>query len=132
MTKRKWALVIGLVVFVWALDFFTKQWALHNINGIRFYGPFGLILHRNPGAMLGMFSDLPKVLRVVSLSTGGAFLIFIYASIQYLLPRTSFLLRCGMSILLGGILGNVTDRILWGSVVDFLLLGTPKNGNTCF
>jgi len=97
-------------------------WAIESITHLQFYGPVGLVLHRNPGAIFGTFSDLPPLLRVVSLSTIGAFLVFTYAAIQYLLPQKSFVLRAGMSILLGGILGNVTDRIIWDSVVDFLLL----------
>ncbi len=123
MNKKDWLIVINGVFIVWILDQITKQWALRTIGGgIEFFGPFGLVLVRNPGAILGAFSHLPPILRVVSLSTGGAFLIFIYASIQYLLPKRSLLLRLGMSILLGGILGNVTDRILEGSVVDFLVV----------
>jgi len=85
---------------------------------------FGILqfsLHHNPGAMLGLFSNLPAVLRVVSLSTAGAFLVCIYLLIQYLLPIKSLILRAGMSILLGGIIGNVTDRILYGYVIDFIL-----------
>lgn len=103
-----------------------------NITGVHFYGPFGLVLHHNHGAMLGLFSDLPAVLRIVSLSTGGAFLLCAFAIIQYILPIKSLMLRSGMSILLGGILGNVTDRILYGYVVDFLLLGSPQNSTPAF
>ncbi|MGE0762626.1 MAG: signal peptidase II [Bdellovibrionales bacterium] len=125
MKKYDWLYVIGAVFAVWGLDFFTKVWALETISDLRFYGPFGLVLVRNPGAILGAFSHLSPLLRVVSLSTGGAFLIFIYASIQYLLPQRSLMLRAGMSILLGGILGNVTDRIIAGSVVDFLVIKLP-------
>jgi len=91
--------------------------------GIHSHGWIHFALHRNPGAMLGLFSNLPAFLRVVTLSTGGAFLVVTYALIQYLLPLRSLILRSGMSVLLGGILGNVTDRILWGSVVDFIILG---------
>ncbi len=132
LKKREWLIVIASIFIVWAIDAATKQWALEAIKGIKFYGPFGLVLHRNPGAMLGMFSDLPPILRVVSLSTGGAFLVFAYSSIQYLLPMKSMILRVGMSLLLGGILGNVTDRILWGSVIDFLLLGSRKLSTPAF
>lgn len=132
MKKRDWILVIGLLLVTWGIDQLTKWIALETITQLQFYGPFGLVLHRNPGAILGAFSSLPPILRVVSLSTGGAFLIFIYGSIQYLLPRRSLVLRCGMSILLGGILGNVTDRIIDGSVVDFLLLGSPKMSTPAF
>ncbi len=122
--KKDWTLIIGLVFAIWILDFTTKMWAVKNISNISFWGPFGLVLHRNPGAMLGTFSNLPPLLRVVTLSTGGAFLVFIYFAIQYLLPKRSMVLRTGMSILLGGILGNVTDRIISGSVVDFLVVKT--------
>jgi signal peptidase II len=58
---------------------------------------------------------------VVSLSTGGAFLFCTYALIQYLLPIKSLSLRSGLSVLLGGILGNVTDRIIYGHVIDFIV-----------
>ncbi|MCC7404369.1 MAG: signal peptidase II [Bdellovibrionales bacterium] len=132
MRKRDWVVVIGLVFVVWFVDRITKAWALEFITHLQFYGPLGFVIHRNPGAILGAFSNLPPLLRVVSLSTGGAFLVFTYAAIQYLLPRRSFVLRAGMSILLGGILGNVTDRIIWGSVVDFVLFGSPRWASPAF
>lgn len=132
MKKRDWILVVGLVIIIWLIDQSSKLWALDNVDSLRYYGPFGLVLHRNPGAILGAFSNLPPLLRVVSLSTGGAFLIFIYGILQYVLPRRSIVLRLGMSILLGGILGNVTDRIISGSVVDFLIIGTPRFSSPAF
>jgi signal peptidase II len=41
-------------------------------------------------------------------------------------------LRTGMSVLLGGILGNVTDRIVWGHVVDFILIGNFETHSPAF
>lgn len=132
MKKQDWLIVVALVPIVWLIDQGTKLWALNSITELTFYGPIGFVLHRNPGAMLGAFSDLPPLLRIVSLSTGGAFLIFIYAAIQYLLPQRAMMLRCGSSILLGGILGNVTDRILTGSVVDFIMIGSHQLASPAF
>lgn len=132
MKRRDWLLVVSLVIATWGVDQVTKWWAVRNLTELNFYGPVGLVLHFNPGAILGTFSHLPPLLRVVSLSTGGAFLIFIYASIQYLLPSRSMHLRTGMSLLLGGILGNVTDRIRLGEVVDFLLLGSREMATPAF
>lgn len=120
--RHEWLLIIVCLVATWFADQFSKQLALQHITFLSYYGPFGLVMHRNPGAILGVFADLPPVLRVVSLSTGGAFLVFIYAAIQYLLPGRILALRMGMSLLLGGILGNVTDRIRDGSVVDFFIV----------
>jgi signal peptidase II len=68
----------------------------------------------------------------VSLSTGGAFLLFIFAIMQFLLPTKSMLLRAGLSILIGGIIGNVTDRIVWGYVVDFIVLGNQSKFTPAF
>lgn len=131
LRRMDWMLVLIPLFLTWGIDQGTKAWA-EGIRGLQFYGPFGFVLHHNHGAMLGLFSDLPAVLRIVTLSTGGAFLIFSFAIIQYLLPIKSLMLRSGMSVLLGGILGNVTDRIINGYVIDFLLLGSPEKASPAF
>ncbi len=120
MNKKEWSIVIFPLLVVWILDRITKMWAM-DLVGVKMFGPLAFTLHHNSGVMLGLFADLPPFLRVVSLSTGGAFLICIYVLLQYLMPIKSLTLRSGMSILLGGILGNVTDRILWGHIIDFIM-----------
>lgn len=124
MKKRDWLLVILPLILVFVIDRVTKLSA-QEVVGLKDWGLIKIILHHNHGAMLGLFSDLPPVLRIVSLSTGGAFLLFSYFIIQYLLPIKSLSLRSGMSFLLGGILGNVFDRILYGYVIDFLVFEIP-------
>lgn len=119
MKKREWLLVIMPMLLTIGADQITKLWALKLADTLQ-YGALGISLHYNKGAMLGLFSSLPPILRIVSLSTGGAFLLFTYVIIQYLLPIKSLLLRVGMSILMGGILGNVIDRTIGGAVVDFI------------
>lgn len=131
LRRLDWLIVLFPLFLTWGIDQVTKNFA-EGIRGLQFFGPFGFVLHHNHGAMLGLFSDLPAVLRIVTLSTGGAFLIFSFAIIQYLLPIKSLMLRSGMSVLLGGILGNVTDRIVNGYVVDFLLLGSPEKATPAF
>lgn len=122
MIKRKeWISLITTVFVVWLLDRISKNFAM-NLDGVQNYDWIIFSLHHNQGAMLGLFSDLPPLLRIVSLSTGGAFLVCTYALIQFLLPLRAMVLRFGMSILLGGILGNVADRIMYGHVVDFLIV----------
>lgn len=131
MRKIDWVLVIVPLFVTWGIDRVTKIWAL-GLQGVNFYGPVGFVLHHNHGAMLGSFSEVSPVIRIVSLSTGGAFLLFFYVMIQYLLPIKSLSLRSGLSILLGGILGNVSDRIIYGHVIDFILFGTPQNASPAF
>jgi signal peptidase II len=129
--RRDWLLVLISLLATWGIDRVTKNWA-ETIHGVNFHGPLGFVLYHNRGAMLGLFSNLPAVLRVVSLSTGGAFLLFSFMIIQYILPIKSLPLRTGLSILLGGILGNVTDRIMYGFVIDFILVGSPEASSPAF
>ena len=131
MKKREWIIVFLPLFLTWLVDRVTKEWADYLVEP-RSFGILHLILHHNPGAMLGLFSDLPPILRIVSLSTGGAFLFCTYALIQYLLPIKSLTLRSGLSILLGGILGNVTDRILDGHVVDFIVFAVAGIASPAF
>lgn len=131
MKRNDWIIIIIPLILSWLLDRISKEWASELTQSYSF-GYLHIMLHHNAGAMLGLFADLPKVLRVVSLSTGGAFLIFTYAVIQYLLPLRSIPLRIGLSFLLGGILGNVTDRIIWGHVVDFIILGNESFSSPAF
>lgn len=133
MNKLKWFLALSPVIVVWGLDRLTKIWAVEfTLQGPVWYKFGGIVMHHNSGAMLGMFSDLPPLLRVVSLATSGAFLIFVFAIIQFFLPDRVMKLRIGLSILLGGILGNVTDRILYGSIIDFLVVGKGESISPAF
>lgn len=131
MRKKDWVLVLIPLLLTWSLDRLTKQWAT-GLTGVLSAGPLNFVLHHNHGAMLGLFTDLPGLLRIVTLSTGGAFILCLYALVQYLLPIKSMVLRCGLSILIGGILGNVADRISWGYVVDFIVIGPPTLSSPAF
>ncbi len=120
MKRKDWFIIIALLVVIIVFDQLTKVWA----SGIteRDFGFLKFILIHNHGAMLGLFSELPAVLRIVTLSTSGVFLLSLYALIQYLIPVRLMPLRVGLSILVGGILGNVMDRILHGYVIDFITM----------
>lgn len=131
MKKFEWFIVFFPLALTLFIDQATKAWANH-LEGIMSWGIFGFVLHHNPGAMLGLFADLPPVLRVVTLSTGGAFLVVTYGFIQYLLPIKSLALRTGLSVLLGGILGNVADRIVYGYVIDFIVIGNVNISSPAF
>lgn len=122
MKRRDWILVYLPLPLLILLDWYSKSLALHYSNGLE--GPFGpgnaFYMIYNHGAMLGLFSDLPQSLRIVSLSTFGAIIVGIYFLFQYLIPGTHLKLRFGLSVLVGGILGNVYDRIRYGAIIDFL------------
>lgn len=119
MKRKDWILIISVLLFSVVFDQITKRWA-SGLTKEHAYGFVKLILVHNQGAMLGLFSDLPAVLRVVTLSTSGIFILCLFALVQYLIPKKLLSLRISLSILVGGILGNVLDRILYGYVIDFI------------
>ena len=119
MTRKDWIFVYLPLPILILLDWVTKSLALFYANEHEGpFGPFYMIF--NHGAMLGLFSDLPPTLRIVSLSTFGALIVGVYFLFQYLIPGLHLKLRIGLSILLGGILGNVIDRVRYGAVIDFI------------
>lgn len=119
MKRKDWLLIISVLVFSVVFDQITKRWA-SGLTKEHAIGFVKLILVHNQGAMLGLFSDLPAVLRIVTLSTSGIFILCLFALVQYLIPKKLLALRVSLSILVGGILGNVLDRILYGYVIDFI------------
>lgn len=124
MKRKDWVGIVCFLIFILFIDQLTKYWAsgITEIN----YGFIKFILVHNHGAMLGLFSELPAVLRIVTLSTSGMFVLSLYALIQYLIPGRLIPLRLGLTILVGGILGNVLDRILYGYVVDFISISIAQ------
>lgn len=123
MKRSEWIAIFAPLLIIWFLDRITKIWAESYLTTPLSFGWIEFTLLYNKGIMLGFFSQLPGYLRVVSLSTFGAVLVCIYVLVQILLPINTLKLRIGMSIVLGGIIGNVTDRTLWGHVVDFVVIG---------
>lgn len=124
MSRRKWAaqlLTLGSIV---GLDLFTKSLAAQWITSSFFIGPFGLVLQHNMGTLLGAFSTIPIHLRILCLSTGGSFLILVYLSAQILLREDQARLRWGATLLMGGIAGNLAERLngTW-AVTDFIAVG---------
>ncbi len=74
----------------------------------------------NTGAFLSLGNDLPNALRIILLialpvfvMTYGLFFLFTKTN----LPKPALV---GISFVLGGGIGNMYDRIIYGSVTDFL------------
>lgn len=70
---------------------------------------------RNEGAAWGMFSDSRWVFIVIS-----AVLIIVLPFILYKFRKLHFLFGFSLSLIIGGAIGNMIDRVFAGSVVDFI------------
>ncbi len=79
-------------------------------------GFFELYHAHNPGAAFGLFkgNPLPFFLVVSTLAVG--FIIYYFVRLE----RHHVLLAASLSMILGGALGNMVDRLRHGFVIDFL------------
>lgn len=123
MPNRSLSLPLLLAVVTlpfYLLDQATKWAVLLNfeLNAQRpvIPGFFDLVHWRNTGAAFSMLSD--SNLFFIGLSTVALVVLCVLAWRGYFKDGVS---RVGWALLLAGIFGNLTDRILHGSVVDFLL-----------
>ena len=136
INKRKRNILITIIVLLSiASDQISKVWVRNNFESYiekSIIGDvFTLIKVENTGAFLGMGSELSETLRVLLLIVLPVIVlvsISIYTYIDKSLDKNSII---GFSLIIGGGIGNIFDRIVYGSVTDFLYLnfgGIMKTG----
>jgi len=113
-----WLWLSGLVL---TLDQITKLAvvrALELHEAIPLTGFFNLVRAHNPGAAFSLFADQPGWQRgffiAVALVASG----FILHLLRKTRGRTLFCVA--LALILGGAVGNLIDRVLYGYVIDFL------------
>jgi signal peptidase II len=120
--NRKYGVAIGLAASWLALDLLTKAWALRALaGGVRmelFGGLLPLTLAFNTGAAFGLrIGNDPRLVFIPITLVAIAFLISLLRSAL----ATDWVRIIGISLVLGGAVGNLYDRVRWErGVVDFL------------
>ncbi len=111
---------LGLIVagIVFGLDQVHKTYMLHGLGLKAGDGwavtPFlNIVLHWNTGVSYGLLGGIgPVVLIGLSVILTLVFLFWLYRA-------TSRLVALSLGLIIGGALGNVADRLLYGKVADF-------------
>lgn len=121
--RLPWLLLISALIIV--ADRLTKNWVSAHIplgGAIPIIPRFLRITHwTNEGAAFSLFADTasPHVVRwaLVAFTLVAALVIFI---VLIRLGSYFTLTTIALALILGGALGNVHDRIVYGSVIDFI------------
>lgn len=127
-TKKslKFVLLIGIIAINFGCDQITKMVARKNINAyeqiVVIKDRFILTKVENTGAFLSAGSGLPDFVRVLLLTAMPVFVLAYGIWYLYTSKNLPSLLQVGVCFLIGGGLGNIYDRILYGSVTDFLFM----------
>ncbi len=106
---------LSIVLAVIALDQITKYLIVSSLSPystIEVFPFLNIVNIRNTGAAFGMFRGL-----------GSGFFILISAAaiifVTILMMKNAYNLF-GLSLILGGAVGNLIDRLVYGKVVDFI------------
>jgi signal peptidase II len=106
-------------------DIATKAWAARRLEGYPgsipvWKGHLAFVLAKNKGGAWGLLQTASEsVRRPFFLLVSVAAIAFIVTLYRKLTPRQTAL-KWGLPLVLGGALGNVFDRIRYGSVIDFI------------
>ena len=127
LDKRKRNLLITSIVFLSiALDQISKIWVRNNfesyIENSIIGDVFTLIKVENTGAFLGMGSELPESLRILLLIVLPIIVLIFITIYTYIDKELDKISIIGFSLIIGGGIGNIFDRIVYGSVTDFFYL----------
>jgi signal peptidase II len=116
-----WAPFIGIAAAIVVVDQLTKAWIRSILapgEATPVLGDWIRLVHaQNSGGIFGLLRGQALPFAIVSL--GVIALIVVYHGRSGRSP----LLTVALGLLLGGAIGNLTDRLLYGSVVDFVDAG---------
>jgi len=116
-----WPIFLGLAVLVVVVDQLTKSWIAATLAPGASMSVVGdslrLVNGQNNGALFGLFRDNAAIFGLISIVVVG--LIVAYHARAGRNPYLSV----ALGLLLGGALGNMTDRLRLGYVVDFVDAG---------
>jgi len=112
----KRALSVALIILaIIALDQITKYLivnALSPYDSIEVFSFLHIVNVRNTGAAFGFFKSLGSSFFMIVAVVAIIFVVYLLMKRVY----NTF----GLSLILGGAVGNLIDRILYGQVVDFI------------
>jgi signal peptidase II len=124
-------LVVGLVVGIVLFDQLTKAWVVAALSD----GPQSIIgdtvelrLSRNPGGAFSLLTGFTPLLAILAV-------IVAIVLVRVAQRTTDPVIVVGLSLVLGGAVGNLLDRIfrapgfLRGEVVDFIRIGSFPSFN---
>ena len=125
---RKYFFIIAAIVLL--MDRIAKWAVASNIplrdSVVVIPGVFRLTHVQNPGAAFGLFAESSAQWKVGALVTFSVIALVIVSALLWKNSHSLSTTTIGLSLILGGAMGNLWDRMVSGHVVDFLdfYLGT--------
>jgi signal peptidase II len=117
-------LFLGLSLLLFGMDRATKTLVVRRLplyDSVPVVNGFFRLTHvENTGALFGLLAGLPSPARGLLFITVPILAILMILFFQLRTGEGDLLVQTGLSLILGGALGNLYDRVRLGHVVDFL------------
>ncbi|HEX6926306.1 MAG TPA: signal peptidase II [Longimicrobiaceae bacterium] len=124
MSRGRDRLLAATVVALVAADWLSKIWVTRQLalgeSRSLVEGWLYVVHRRNPGVAFSIFADLPEGWRLPILV--GLSLVGVVVFARLVLSSGDMIIRAAATVVLAGALGNLGDRLLNGSVTDFMLV----------
>lgn len=125
---KEYGLLILIAIFILIIDQVTKAIVRANIPfggrwmPLEWLAPYFRFVHwENTGAAFGLFQQGGLVFGILAVIV-SIFIVAYYPQV----PKDATLMRVSLAMQLGGALGNLIDRIVFGPVTDFIsVMGFP-------
>jgi len=121
---KKSAVYLVFILFFLLVDQISKTLVALNLSlyesKVVIPGFFNLTHVQNKGAIFGFFSNLDSFWIYALLTVASLAALVLVAFYFIKTPNSETFLKLSLSLILAGALGNLTDRIFRGSVIDFL------------
>src|SRR6266851_7847839 len=115
----------GVAGAVFAIDRLTKWMIETRLTAMDTHvvipGFFEIVHSENRGAAFGLFAESTSEWRTVLLIGFSAVALVALIVMLWRTPRLDRMTATALALILGGAMGNVFDRVRWGTVTDFLL-----------
>jgi signal peptidase II len=122
MEMKKKTYLVTLLVLI--LDQTTKWLASVRLDGHEAIeiipGYLRLSFLRNSGVAFGLFTEIQSTWKPIILSLMAVLAIIAIVVYSARTPLNRVMLKIALAMTMGGILGNLADRVIHGSVVDFI------------
>tara|TARA_A100001011_G_scaffold386820_1_gene463455 strand:+ start:47942 stop:48427 length:486 start_codon:yes stop_codon:yes gene_type:complete len=126
LKNNRYYKISSLIILSIFFDQYSKFWIRNNIesyNEIELIGSFfTLIRVENSGAFLGMGSELSYIPKLILLIIFPVLVLVAVSIYTYVDKKLDNLSLVGFSLIIGGGVANIFDRIVYGSVTDFLFI----------
>lgn len=120
----KYKLITWIIVPLVVVHQLSKLWAWNVLKGhgadVYLWDFFRFEYAENPGAFLSLGAQFSDMARMLILGCMGLFLIYV---VFLLVRKAPFWHLLAFTLLLGGGLGNLIDRVFRRAVIDFMNMG---------